>query len=336
MNTHELLNDIPYTLNIGGNYCVLEQMRWVDIKPSVLKDCCWSIVTCRDFGPEYVLELKGTPAWSEAEPLKDCALLCGSFHFVNWLYLEFEFNISELFDKFDLSVDDLTPISPNGSTRDFIQLNAMFNNAVLSGNRFVRLTEDRIKGRYGKESEQLRQWVEDTHSYYDHSLAYAFCSRVRNIIEHQYTTVSIVNIDTARGVCGYAINFENEYLDLVTNANHRKQVERFVAQRREQGLVPWLSVGDTLKRYRACITGLYLRFLGFLDDEADECFAKIAELPSGLGANCLVKHIPRTGQKRQPVHKLYLLPIPGDRETIKWEIERILRIIEENYKEPKG
>lgn len=231
-----------------------------------------------------------------------------------YLFAEFQAAYDQLFERYDLSRDGVVPIEKDRAFVMHADIAMSFDNIIVTGHGYVAGVEGVLPGN----SSVLKRWKAQTSRMFDRDLAYAFCERCRNCIEHGIMLVSVVNWNEHRNQAGLAINLDAGILDKegVRGEVIRKRLLEFRDGRLRQGKQPWLSVASVLRQWKSCLCELQLYLLSLLSDSLQE------NLLPGTCANlverydCLVWHCAGTaandkGDLTYPIDRLYDFP-PAD------------------------
>lgn len=260
-------------------------------------------------GPSAVADITETEIHPDAEQLSailEIGEIGGEYEQVRWLYYSVQSSISILFDNYQLQEDGVVDMPDNPMERytTFIAIDALFHSVVVFAKRFIDKAEYLLKHRFGNDSAVYTKWKSQTKYAYDNSMAYALMYDLRNCVEHEFWTVSIVNYDMKNHhKAGLAINVDNDLLNH-KNARMEQRLREWARERANAGEPAWLSLGKCVGTYRGMIKSMYDVWLVAYIERASQHISRnkgtLAKTPGNLliwRGNGTIKHS-ATGQPR--------------------------------------
>ena len=208
---------------------------------------------------------------------------------LHFLFTSFRQNVDKLFNRYDLSEDGIISADQEELPDILFEASGMTYDVIVAGRRLVDHVENTLKSFFGEQSEEYQSWKEQAAGYYDKCLPYALCYHLRNVIEHDFISISTVNFNPKMKTVGLAINLESGILQFKHfNAGVRERLIEYREQRLSDGLSPWLSVGGTISTFEGSVLFLYLWFLLLVKESP--CAKELPEIvQQGLvGWNCVV------------------------------------------------
>lgn len=161
------------------------------------------------------------------------------------------------------------PSNPIDCYRYYVRADALFHSIIASAKCFIDKAEFFLKSRFGESSEPFLQWKDLTAKSYDNNLVYALLYDLRNHVEHDFWTISLVNHNTVTREAGLAINIDNDLFGLKKLKKPlRARLCKWSEKRTENGETAWLSLGKCVSTYREMITVLYATWLSDYIDSA--------------------------------------------------------------------
>lgn len=91
---------------------------------------------------------------------------------------------------------------------------------------------------------------------------------LRNCVEHEFWTISLVNYDQKSKKAGLAINVDNSLLNLNLKNRLKARLRDWAIECGNRGETAWLSLGGCTIDYSEIIHALYCMLLSFLLEEA--------------------------------------------------------------------
>lgn len=229
------------------------------------------------------------PSQEQFEAIYEIGSISGETKQVRWLYDSVRENIDSIMEAYDLQEDGCVkmPSNPIDCYRYFVRADALFHSIVASAKCFIDKAEILLKTRFGESSESFARWKSMTAESYDGSLVYALLYDLRNHIEHDFWTISLVNHDVAVQQAGLVINIDNGLFGIKKLKKPlRTRLCKWSEKRAEDGDAAWLSLGKCVFTYREMITALYSVWLSEYIDGATQCIERhkgvLPEFPGNL------------------------------------------------------
>lgn len=184
----------------------------------------------------------------------------GDYKQLDWLYHSVQTNIYLLLDSYNLEEDGLVSLPEGKQSRYlyYVAADALFHSIVASAKIFLDRGQHLIEKYHGKESERYRHWKSITSNAYDSSLVYALMYDLRNKTEHDFWTISLVNIDEINQKAELAINIDNDLMNLGLKQGLIERLKNWASMRTGEEKTAWLSLGKCVKTYQSMIQTLYL------------------------------------------------------------------------------
>lgn len=231
------------------------------------------------------------PSREQFEAIYEIGNISGESKQIRWLYDSARENIDSIMEAYDLQEDGCVKMPPNpiDCYRYFVRADALFHSIVASAKCFIDKAELLLKTRFGESSESFARWKSMTAKSYDSSLVYALLYDLRNHIEHDFWTISLVNHDVAARQAGLVINIDNGLFGIKKLKKPlRTRLCKWSEKRAENGDTAWLSLGKCVSTYREMITVLYTIWLSEYIDETTQCMERHKEVLADLPGNLLI------------------------------------------------
>lgn len=231
------------------------------------------------------------PSKEQFEAIYEIGTISGESKQVRWLYDSARENIDSMMEAYDLREDGCVkmPSNPIDCYRYFVRADALFHSIVASAKCFIDKAELLLKTRFGESSESFKRWKSITAKSYDNSLVYALLYDLRNHIEHDFWTVSLVNHDVTAQRAGLAINIDNGLFGIKKLKKPlRTRLCKWSEKRAENGETAWLSLGKCVLTYREMITALYAIWISEYIERTTRCMEHHKEVLAGIPGNLLI------------------------------------------------
>lgn len=216
----------------------------------------------------------------------------GYFEKVRWLYWSAQMNVQLFFSLYQMESDGVleVPSDPLQRYLFLVKGDALFPSILSAYKRFVDEV-DRIllKNAGGSGDEVYEQWKELTKRFYDTDFSYALLYGLRNCVEHDFWTISLVNYDSEKGTAGFAINIDNDLFNLTRlKGNVKDRLREWAIKRRAHDETAWLSVGKCINSYQVEMTTLYLLWLDYCRKRLISVLSEYEEELQGIPGNVLI------------------------------------------------
>lgn len=195
--------------------------RWQikELNAAKIKDLCFGQIDQYPVGQVTKLEDEKVSD-EQLQAAINLGSIMGDFDKTRWLYSSLQVNIDNLLNNFALKEDGLVDITTD-CTKNYlihVRADAYIHSIVASAKRFIDSREAMLRKRFGKDSNQFKEWRKTVNSAYDKSIIYALLYELRNRLEHDFWIISLVNVDMNELKAGFAINIDNDLL----NSDHPK------------------------------------------------------------------------------------------------------------------
>lgn len=214
----------------------------------------------------------------------------GDHKWLEWLYNSVLSNVDLILGNFELAEDGVVSMPEDARMRYryYVAADASFHSLVASAKKFLDEAKRLINKYCGCDSEYYQCWCDTTAHSYDNSLVYALMYDLRNRIEHQIWTISLVNLDLKGRKAGLAINVTSDLLNLDLKKGLKNRLIEWSNKRLSNGENAWLSLGKCVKTYEAMIRALYLIWHDALIDYLDRAFCENYETLSSIPGDYLI------------------------------------------------
>ena len=256
--------------------------------------------------------------------------LVGDYRRIEWLYLSSSSNISFFINRYAPRSNGEIQLPEDNLKLFYIMADAQFRSIVTATKKYLDDTQSIIKKYGGEKSDCYRRWTGVTANAYDSSLVYALMYDLRNRLEHEFWTISLVNLDIKHHKAGLVINIDNDLMNIELKSALKSRLKDWAARRIEKGETAWLSLGECVRTYKSMIQALYViwldALLGMLDQAIEENREVLTELPGNIliWSSDKTRSHSATGQPRA-----YRIPNIEIVQSIRHQQEATLMALEE-------
>ena len=267
---------------------ITNHWRFNELGKANLSDLRFGFMGSRPMDTIVVTDI--IPNQEQFEAVFEIGKICGEYHQVKWLYSSARENIDSLMEAYNLREDGLIsmPSNPVDCYRYFNRADALFHAIIASAKCFIDKAELLLKSRFGESSESFSRWKSITSKSYDSSLVYALLYYLRNHVEHDFWTISLVNHNVTTREAGLAINIDNDLFGLKLKKPLRTRLCEWSEKRAKSGETAWLSLGKCASTYREMLTVLYVIFLSDYTDSATQCVERCRKELDAIPGNLLI------------------------------------------------
>lgn len=277
--------------------------------------------------------IKDTVGTEQVAEIIKVGELVGEYRKVDWLYQSVMANISLLLDNYRLDEDGMVSLPEKGPNRYQYQVacDALFHSIITAGKKYLDEVEHALKKRRHKNSDSYIRWKQLTANIYDKSLVYALMYDLRNRLEHEFWTISLVNVDEGNRLAGMAINIDNDLMNLDLKPSTRKRLRKWALDCGERGDPAWLSLGKCVRNYKSLICSLHILYLDGLLNQFTRTIEESGHILNSIPGNLIIwsgektAHFSVTGNLRA-----YQIPKAELADSISREQECILAGLDDN------
>lgn len=295
----------------GDQFCYLNLRHWSDINQDDLPSLRFGSLEIVDATPLSVRESSKEVGSIEFDKLQRYSLAVGICRKAHFQYKVFGYNYDTLLDTFAFDENGHISFKGRNLTEVYIQVNALWQNMVVSGQKFLYWIEADLADRFGEESDQFKAWRDAFAEAADASLACDFCFRMPSVIEREFLFVNTTDVDLDEGTTGFAISLDQGFMDHDLGEALREKVYAIANSRMNRGLSPQLAVDELADRFHTQVSLLYAHYLATMMDDADRTSGLVEKL-SEDDFNCIVRTEPlRAGEVKRPTKMVYRMPNPS-------------------------
>lgn len=311
------------TVLTGDEFCYLNLRHWSDLTEDDLPSLHFGALEIVDATPLSVRESGRGVGSIEFASLQRYSLAVGICRKAHFQYKVFGYNHDTLLDTFSFDENGLVSYKGSNLTEIYIQVNALWQNMIVSGQKFLHWIEADLADRFGEDSDQFKAWRQAFAEAADVSLACDLCFRMPSIIEQEFLFVNTTDVDLNASTVGFAISLDQGFMDHDLGDSLREKVFAIASARLSRGLSPQLAVNELADRFYVEVSLLYAHYLATMTSDAD-LVSDLVEKLSEDSFNCIVRTEPlQAGELSRPTKMVYRMPNPSMVEYYRSISERI-------------
>ena len=284
-------------------YNILRNWEWRKIRPEELLNSRFGYADITDHVVAHVTESYANPSLAESRILQRYDSYIGVIYAVDYLYNGIIDLFELLIDKHNFSEGGNIQFDDSDEFRILTSVNTLFSSLLVQSRRTIEKMEDWIAALFGEESSEYITWKDLTTEYFSISFEYALCSRLRNVVEHEFFLLSLVGVDKSNGVGTLVLNFEHEVLDWKNLGPAKQRIYDYVNSRLAEGKLARINAWDLIHDYIGIIGQLYLWFKMIVYRHATQLCEKVNDIMNSGGGrrNCLIRPVKRFGKAENDI-----------------------------------
>lgn len=284
---------------------------------------------CRlDERASYIIQDTGISVSEEQlETVKELGALAGDFMRVRWLYCSALDSAITLQAQFKLAEDGIieVPDDQHDLFYLYVKADSLFHTLVSFSRKFIDKAEHYIVKHNGPKSEAYACWKKTVSHGYDNSIVYALMYDLRNCVEHDFWTISLVNVDPKSRSAGFALNVDNGLISLEKlKAKTKERLRKWATERARNDEPAWLSLGKCVETYTNMLNALYSLWFSLMFEKyvevADRNRGSLCSMPTNAvlwGGSTCKKYSANQQARVYPIAGL------GFEEHLRQELQRI-------------
>lgn len=227
----------------------------------------------------------------DVESIQKLGSLAGDLFRIRWLYASSINSANVLGTLFNLTEDGEIELPRDASQRflAYVKADSLFHTLLSFSKKFIDKAEYCIDKHYGNTSTEYAEWKGIARSAYDGSIVYALMYDLRNCVEHDFWTISLVNYDPETSRAGLALNVDNGLLALSKlKGGTKERLRSWAKERAKNGDVAWLSLGKCINTYQGILEVLYAFCFSLLYEKIVETIGSCRETLSSMPGNAVL------------------------------------------------
>ena len=227
----------------------------------------------------------------DVESIQKLGSLAGDLFRIRWLYASSIDSANVLRTLFNLTEDGAIELPRDASQRflAYVKADSLFHTLLSFSKKFIDKAEHCIDKHYGGTSTEYAEWKGITRTAYDDSIVYALMYDLRNCVEHDFWTISLVNYDPETSRAGFALNVDNGLLALSKlKGGTKERLRSWAKERAKNGEVAWLSLGKCINTYQGILEVLYTSCFSLLHGKIVETMGSYRDALSDMPGNAVL------------------------------------------------
>lgn len=302
----------PISVEYGPKeFGYLNLRHWKDLNAQDLDSLKYGDLKIVDTVPQSLTEHEKLVPADEFATLRRYSLAVGICRTAHFEYKVFDYNCAVFLDRFNFDDAGTMSFKDQQLSEVYTEVNALWQNAIVSGQKFLRWMEHDLKERFGEDSDAHISWKDAFAEAADRSLACDICFRMPGMVERDFLFVNLVNVDFANSRTGFAMGWDYGFMDHDMGEKMRDKFAAMTKARKERGLDLQVSAAELARTFRAQVALMYAHYLTLMMEDADRAYSLVEELSEG-GFNCVVRTRSHQSETDHgPLKIAYRMPAPS-------------------------